>query len=642
MRLSNSGSAQDLRNRAITLVVLFSILLGLILARIWYLQIWKGDEYRQFSDRNRLKLKRLAAPRGQIVDRHFQLLADNRPRFDAYFIRGYASHLDHEIEVLGQIFQWSEEEVGRRKAEIRASPTYRERRIARDISWDQLAQIQARNFELSGVDIDVLAVRDYLYGDAFFHSLGYTGEINEIDLERLSSRFPERKYRLGDEVGVIGAELFYEAHLRGNEGRQFEVVDVRGRPVQRLGLDLFNQNIRTEPEAGKTVQLTLDLPLQLETVRAFGNQHGSAVAMSPKTGEILALVSRPAPDPNLFTRPVSPRFLQDLKSDPGKLFVDRSLAGVYPPGSTLKLVMATALLENKVVRPNTTYHCPGFFRYGRRVWRCHKRSGHGEVNLKKAVKESCDVYFYNAALLLGLDAMAEWSQKFGLGRQTRLGQELFVRDQNVERARLFNNEQRGFVPSSNWVRERQHTSIEGETINAGIGQGGNISTMVQLVRMVSAYASDSKIYHPQLVKAIRSPTGEAILEFSAAVEGTIQLDPMHLKEVMDAMTAVVNEVDGTALGSRVSEFKFGGKTGTSQVVSLQFTEDRKDVARNLQDHALFVGLAPMDDPQIAVAVVVEHGGSGSRAAAPIARAMVRNYLSRALALQSTSSKELKK
>lgn len=631
MRLSTPGSSNDLRNRAISLAIAFSLLLGLILTRIWFLQIWKGDEYRQFSDRNRFKIKRLAAPRGQIVDRHFQLLADNRPRFDVYYTRGYASDLEHELKVLSQIFQWSSDESAKRKSDVKSGSAYSEKRLARDISWDQLAQIQARALELNGVDIDVLAVRDYLYGDAFFHGIGYTGEINEVELERLSKRYPERKYRLGDEIGVIGAESFYEALLRGTEGRQFEVVDVKGRPVQRSGLNLFDQNLRVEPEAGKVLQLSIDLPLQLETIRAFGDEQGAAVAISPKTGEILALVSRPALDPNMFTKLVSSKFLQDLKNDPGQPFLDRTLAEHYPPGSTLKLVMATALLENQIVKPNTTYNCPGFFRYGRRVWRCHKRSGHGEVNLKKAVKESCDVYFYNAGLLLGLDAMSEWSKRFGLGRRTSLGQELFPRDGKVEKLKRFNSEQSGFIPDSKWVLEKGHTSIEGETINAGIGQGGYVTTIVQLARMVAAYASDSKLYQPQLVKSIRSPNGDTIQEFSAAIEAEIDLNPIMKNEVMSAMTAVVNEVDGTALGSRVSEFKFGGKTGTSQVVSLQHTEDKKDVARNLQDHALFVGLAPMEDPQIAVAVVVEHGGSGSRSAAPIAKAMVRNYLSRTLA-----------
>lgn len=631
MKLSNPNSVAELRHRAAALAIIFSCFLGLILIRLWYLQIWKGEEYRRFSDRNRFKIERLAAPRGQIIDRNGQLLADNRPRFDLQFTRAFSSNIDEEIKTLAEIFQWDEQTRLTKQAEVSKAAAYRSVRLARDITWDQLAQVQARSLELSGVDIDVLAVRDYLYGDSFFHSLGYTGEINEADLIRLSERYPERGYRLGDEIGVIGAEAFYERFLRGVDGREFHVVDVRGRPVQKSGLDLFDQKLRVEPQAGKTLQLTLDLPLQLEAIRAFGSERGAAVAISPQTGELLALVSRPALDPNIFTREVSGELLRKLRDRADKPFLDRSVAEHYPPGSTFKLIMATAALELGVIDTHTKYFCPGYFRYGRRVWRCHKRQGHGHVDLRDAIKKSCDVFFYNVGLLVGLDRMHEFSRRFGLGKRTHLGHEVFSKEGRLDRFFRFNFEQAGFIPDTRWVQEKGHTTIEGETINAGIGQGGYVTTVIQLARMVSIFANNGTIFQPQLVKNIRSPSGKILESYNSIVENRLRIEKIARDSVLDGMFAVVNEPEGTALGSRLRDFNFGGKTGTAQVVSLHRTENQDDLARELQDHALFVGLAPIENPQIAVAVVVENGGSGSRSSAPIAKAMVQNYLNRHLA-----------
>jgi len=253
VKLSDPYNISDLKPRTTILAVGFAIIFGLLMTRLWYLQIWKGEEYREFSDRNRFKIKRLSAPRGKILDRNGRLLADNRPRFDVNFTRGYSMDSDLELDVLRDIFHWTPEGLEEQKKAIKSSALYQSTPIARDVTWSQLAKIENRSLELSGVDIEVVAVRDYLYGDAFFHVIGYTGEVNEQDLKRLSKRYPERNYRIGDQIGVIGAESLLEGQLRGKDGKEFVVVDVRGRPVQQSGLNLLGKDTRIEPFAGKTV-----------------------------------------------------------------------------------------------------------------------------------------------------------------------------------------------------------------------------------------------------------------------------------------------------------------------------------------------------------------------------------------------------
>ncbi|TVQ78602.1 MAG: penicillin-binding protein 2 [Bradymonadales bacterium] len=631
MRLSDPYNTTELKSRAQFVAIGFAFLIFLLLFRLWYLQIWRGEEYRLFSDRNRFKIERISAPRGQILDRRGALLADNRPRFDIHVTRAFATNLDKELEALKSILQWSDEEFEERSRLVKAFPLYQSRRIARDVSWDQLAQVENRSNELSSLGIQVQSVRDYLYGDAFFHVIGYTGEVSEINLQRLRQRFPDRNYRLGDSIGVIGAESIYERFLRGSDGREFVVVDVKGRPVHRTNLRLFDQNTRVGARAGNSLELSLDLELQLTALRAFGDQRGAAVALDPNTGEILAMISRPSLDPNLFTRELTGRQLNALRERPDKPFLDRSLGEHYPPGSTYKMLMGAAALEEGVVTAEQSFHCPGFFRFGRRIWRCHRRSGHGHVDLREAIKVSCDVYFYNVALALGLDRMHRWAKQFGLGRRTNLGHEIFSNSPLAQFYR-FNSEQTGFVPNSSWVRRSGHTSLEGETINAGIGQGGNLMTVTQLARMTAAFGNSGQFFQPQLVRAQRRPGGDLIEAYESLLENQVQLKPETSALILDAMKAVVNERDGTALGSRIAEFSWGGKTGTSQVVALSLRpEDEDEIPFEMEHHALFVGLAPIENPKIAVAVIVEHGRSGSRAAAPIARAMVRNYLNRQVA-----------
>jgi penicillin-binding protein 2 len=624
MRLSDQYNVAEFRTRALVIAGFFAFLLLVLLSRLWYLQVMQGDIFREFSDQNRFKFEKLSAPRGQILDRHGALIADSRPRFNITYTRGYADDLKTEMAMIGDILLWSEEEVADRVERISRLGRYRAMALAEDISQDQLALLQLKSLQLPGLDVEVQAVRDYLYDDAFFHVLGYTGQINDRDLKRLQTLFPERNYVLGDQRGISGIEALQESVLRGRDGRNFVVVDVKGRKVNQEQWELLPETQRIDPQAGTDLRLSLDLGLQLEAVRAFGDQRGAVVAMDPRTGEILAYVSRPAFDPNIFTRVISTKEFAEIQSAEDNPFLDRVLGEHYPPGSTYKLVMAAAGLENGVIDAQTTHYCPGSFRFGRRSWGCHKRDGHGRMNIVQAIERSCDVFFYNLALGLGLDSMFSWSVRFGFGRRTFLGSE--VLEPRADRVFRFNSEQPGFIPYEDWVRSRRNTSVEGETINAGIGQGAYLTTMMQLARMTSALGNGGKIWQPQLILSEVDSLSATEVPKKARVENQIQLHDEARRIVLKGMQEVVMGEEGTARASRLPGLVWGGKTGTAQVVNLEVWRRRAKEIREFEDHALFVGLAPMENPQIAIAVIVENGGQGSRVAAPIAKKMVDYYL----------------
>lgn len=624
MKLSDPYNVAEFRNRSIVVGIIFSSLIGILILRLWYLQIWQGEQWRQFSDHNRFKIERLSAPRGQILDRNGNLLADNRPRFDFTYTRGYAQDLEAEMALVGQILGWNATELSEKMEKIRRSPKYQAVLVAEDLTQNQLALFELKSMELPGSDIGISSVRDFLFKDLFFHVIGYTGEFNEADLKLAKERFPEREYKLGDQRGIIGLESLHEGILRGRDGQNFSVVDVKGRRVNAAQWELLPQQTKSDPIAGKNIVLSLDLNLQMEAVKAFGNQAGAAVAFDPRNGEVLAYVSRPALDPNVFTKVISSESYKRMMSDPENPFLDRVVGEHYPPGSTLKLAMALGALENGAVDTNTTFYCGGSYRLGRRVWGCHKRDGHGRVEVVQAIAQSCDVYFYNAATAMGLDAMFSWATRLGLGRRTYLGSEALETGQ--ERIFRFNTEQPGFIPYEDWIHRRRHTTVEAETINSGIGQGAFLVTMMQLARMTAAFGNGGKIFEPLMVKSVSSFLNGIEKEFQSRLENRIEFSPYAIKAVQKGMEEVVFGALGTARAQRMPHIRMGGKTGTAQVVNLELWKKMSKGVKEYEDHALFVALAPLQDPKIAVAVIVEHGGHGGSAAAPIARKMVEAYL----------------
>lgn len=624
MRLSDPYNVSEFRSRSLTIAILFTVLIGILILRLWYLQIWQGDLYREFSDQNRFKVERLSAPRGQIFDRNGNLIADSRPRFDVLYTRGNSQDLETEMKILADVLGWEKEDFEQRFEKLKKSPRYQSQVMAVDVKTDKLALLQMKALDLPGLDIEVIAVRDYIYKDAFFHSVGYTGEINEQELQRLRDRFPERAYRRGDQRGIIGLEALNEGLLRGVDGRNFLVVDVKGRRINSEQWEMLPEATRVDPVSGTSLQISLDLGLQLEAVKAFGSLKGAVVALDPQTGQVLAYVSRPALDANWFTQVLTNDEFQSALNREDNPFLDRVVGEHYPPGSTFKLIMAAAALENGVIDERTTFYCPGSYRFGRRTWSCHKRDGHGRVDVIQAIAQSCDVFFYNVAMNLGLDAMFSWSNRFGLGRRTFVGSEVLTGPQ--DRIFRFNTEQTGFIPYEDWIRLKRNTTVEAETINAGIGQGAFLTTVMQLARMVAGVGNGGKIFQPQLVLSENPNDLKKKIELRSQLESHMVLNDKTRDIVLRGMEEVVSGPLGTGRGSRIPELRYGGKTGTAQVVDLEVWRKRAKGDRKFEDHGLFVALAPIQDPKIAVAVIIENGGHGGSTAAPIAKKMIQYHL----------------
>lgn len=636
MRLSDPYNVSELKARSIAIAVMFCILLGVLLIRLWYLQIWMGTTYRDFSDRNRFKIERLAAPRGQLLDREGRLLADSRPRFDVDFIRSNAIQYEYELRKIGQVLHWSEDDFQKRLQKINDASPYQTIQIAQDISFEELGGLESQSLDIPSVDIETNAVRDYLFSDAFFHSLGYTREIGPDDLKTLQMRFPERNYKSGDQKGMRGIEEIFEGLLRGQDGRDFIVVDVRGRRVNTDDWHLLPKAVREDPIAGKTMRLSLDLDLQMAGIKAFGEHIGAAVALDPETGEVLAYVSKPGLDPNAFTKVISTEDYRAMQEGDANPFLDRVAGAKYAPGSTLKLVMAAAALETGVISPTTTFFCPGSYRFGGNTWKCHLHSGHGTMNVVSAIEQSCDVFFYNTGFALGLDSMFAWSSRFGLGRATRVGNETSSAPGSIRAKELirFNSELEGRLPSVEYVRANRQTTVEAESINASIGQGSFEVTAMQLARMVAAIGNGGKVFQPQLVLDARSSLGGQPQVFKGQLETQFELSPQTQASLLRGMELVIEGSQGTARLSKLPGIKWGGKTGTAQVVAMEFQKLHGKKSKEYEDHALFVGLSPLDHPKIAVAVIAEHGGHGSSAAAPVAKAIVKAFMDKRAASEA--------
>jgi penicillin-binding protein 2 len=433
---------------------------------------------------------------------------------------------------------------------------------------------------------------------------------------------------------VKGVEALYESILRGHDGSDFTVVDARGRRVNQEQWKLLPKTVREDPVSGMGLMMSFDLDLQLETAKALAGKQAAAIALDPNNGQVLAMVSLPGLDPNIFAGVVKGDQMADFMERDDKPFLDRSLAEHYPPGSTFKLAIASAALEQGVIDENTTYFCPGYYKFGNRVWKCWDKQGHGRVNVVQAIERSCDVFFYNVGLALGLDSIYQWAARFGFGRRSFLGNEVFPG--KLETLFRFNSEQPGFIPNSEWVLSRRSSSVEAEIINASIGQGAVTVTLMQLARMASIIANGGRVYQPQLVLSTVGADGKPLQSFESKLENDILFKPKTLELVRRGMSEVVNGSLGTARASKISGLIYGGKTGTAQVAALNLT--KKFRSKSLEDHSLFVAVAPIENPKIAVAVIVENGGHGSSGAAPVGKLMIQTYLKDLIAKERNHEK----
>ncbi len=568
--------------------------------RLLYLQIIEGQELRRLSEINSIRLQDIDAPRGIILDRNGRTLVDNRPSFDLYIILKDAKPLDQTLARLARLMDEPVEDLSKRIQSARRGGGYTPILIKEDIGRDLLAAVEVHKYDLPGIIVHVTPRRHYIFNNHASHLLGYMGEIS---LEELQGT-PYEDCKGGDFIGKFGVEKAWEGALRGKRGGRQVEVNARGQVVRVL------KTVDAQP--GQNIYLTIDHELQKIAEEQLTDKAGAVVALDPNSGKILAMASSPSFDPNWFVVGMSRDQWNQLISNPFRPLENKAIQAEYPPASTYKIVSAIAGLQEGVIDEKTIIECPGYYKYGNRIYRCWKRAGHGEVNLVKALSQSCDVYFYQVGELLGVDILAKYAKAMGLGSATQV---------NLDR------ESKGLVPTMDWKYQRFGVPWQGgETLSIVIGQGYNLVTPLQMAGLVSMVANGGTRYKPFLIDALRTADGELVQQGRGEVVGQIKIRPHTMALVRRGLWEVVNDHKGTAFGSHIANLDFSGKTGTAQVVGRPKEGEGGDEQALPKDHAWFVAYAPSENPQIAVSVIVEHGEHGSSAAAPIAREVIRSYL----------------
>jgi len=561
----------------------------LISARLWYLQVMQGAYFRAQSERNSIKSIRLQPYRGNILDRSGRLLAGVEPSFNIGIVLKDAGDLEALLSKLEPLLDEPPMNVRMKLVAAKGQPAYLPVIIKRNAEWSTVAKIEARLYELPGVVVEVAPSRQYPYGKIAPHLLGYLAEVSLDQLKsgKFSHAVP------GDLVGKYGVEAKFETQLAGKSGYKRVEVDARGRMVRVVDVKL--------PKTGQDLSLTIDLDLQLAAEEALSGRPGAVVALDPRNGQLLVMASSPKFDPAIFANGLSREEWKALNDPLLTPLVNKAIQGQYAPGSTFKTVMAAAGLNENVVSQYSTFFCNGSMKLGRRRFRCWKKGGHGKTDLYKALVQSCDVYFYNTGLKLGVDRISRYASGFGLGKKTGI-------DLPGEKA--------GRVPTREWKYRRfREPWQKGETLNYSIGQGFLMVTPLQLARMISAVANGGMLYKP-----------EYILGKPAEKQARVPVKPQALAFIRHALEGVVADRHGTARTCRIPDLRVAGKTGTAQVVRQSKRKQDEKMAWRFKDHALFVAFAPVEDPQIAVAVIIEHGGHGGSAAAPVARAVIERWL----------------
>lgn len=593
-----AGGTPELRARLGWFVGAVTIAFLVLVGRLWQLQVIRGDRYFQASTDNFVKERFLSPVRGRILDRNGVVLVDNRPAFNVYVTPRYYSRSAHErlARILGLSPQdaeslWSSIEA-RRGAE-----RYRAMLVREDVDRDRLALIEQLRSELPGVDVEDVPHRYYPHGTLAAHVLGYMNQITEAEL----ARWKGEGYEPGDSVGRYGVEKQWEHYLRGKKGSERYVVDAKGqRKGEREAEALIAGPRWVPPVPGHNVVLTLDAELQRIAERALRHHPSGGVAVvEVSTGKIRALVSKPAFDPNAMTSGISRVELTQMEADPKKPFLDKTLRQHYYPGSTYKFVTLLAAIEDGLVTPEERVFCRGWHELGGRKFRCTK--AHGSVSYYEAMAQSCNVYFWQLAERVGMDRISRVARDFGFGAPTGIG---------------LNGDVAGRVPWKAWY-ERTGGFRIGYTLNTAIGQGDTEVTVLQLALAYAALANGGRLWVPQLVERVETASGKVVAEYPPTLRRRVQVSSRALAMVQRGLWGAVNDPNGTAFKARVDGLEVAGKTGTAQVRKLQKFEDGGDWNPH-RDHAWFAGYAPAHAPEIAVVVLVEHGGHGGRVAAPVA------------------------
>ncbi|MGD9334538.1 MAG: penicillin-binding protein 2 [Desulfobacterales bacterium] len=593
------------KHRLIRVMLCVSGAFFILLIRLFYLQVIQGQELRRLSENNCIRLQSTDASRGMIFDRNGILLVDNRPAFDLSIILKDARPVDRTIEKLAKLIKVPMSELMKKighNGHNKGISFYKPILLKQDIGRDALAAVEVRKFDLPGIVVNVKPRRHYIKSQSAAHLIGYLSEINSDELK--SGKHPECKG--GDFIGKFGVEKVFERFLKGKRGGRQVEVNVMGQVVKVL------KTVDALP--GQNIYLTIDYILQKKAETLLEGEAGAVVAMDPETGKILVMASSPSFDQNAFVNGMSHKQWESLISNPLRPMENKAVQGEYPPASTFKIVTAIAGLEEGVIDENTTMHCPGHYKYGNRIYRCWRRGGHGSVNIVKALSESCDVFFYQVGQKLGIDRLAFYAKACGLGSATGIN---------------LDDEAEGLIPTSAWKKWRTGISWQGgETLSVAIGQGYDLSTPLQMLVLTSALANGGTRYKPLILQSVKTADGDIVIHNRRQVIGRLPAGKKTLSIVKRGLREVVNSPRGTGWIAHIKGIDVSGKTGTAQVVGRANDPhlSEKDMPEQFKPHAWFVSYAPSVDPQIAVAVFVEHGGHGSTAAAPIAKEIIRTYL----------------
>ncbi len=589
----------------VAVIIAFTVLL----ARFVYLQVVQHMYYHTKAEDNRISIVPVAPNRGLILDRNGVVLARNYAAYTLEIFPRKVANTERTINELAQLVEIQPRDRSRFRKLIVEARNAESLPIRTRLGDEEVAKLAVNRYRFHGVEIKARLFRQYPFGDVASHAIGYIGRIDDRDQERLAELGVEANYRGTDYIGKSGIEASYQQALHGTTGFEPVEIDAAGRGIRTLP--------GTSAQAGDNITLTIDIRLQEVAERVFGDRRGALVAIEPSSGGVLAFVSKPGYDPNVFVDGIDPQSWAELNNSPDKPLNNRAIAGVYPPGSTFKPFMALAALELGKRTPKSTIFDPGYFVFGERRFRDSQAGGHGTVDLYQSIVKSSDTYYYQLANDMGIDAIAAFMGQFGFGSRTGIDLE---------------GEAAGVLPSPEWKikrfkRPEQQKWYAGETISIGIGQGYNAYTPLQLALATATLANDGVMYRPRLVSHISNPaTGERRIVAPEMIH-RVPVQDKHIEFVKGAMAGVNKEGTG-ARAFAGAPYTSGGKTGTAQVIAMKQNEayDEKKVAERLRDHSLFIVFAPVENPRIALAVVVENGGFGARAAAPIARAVLDYFM----------------
>lgn len=594
--------------RLIALVILLVLLTALLVARLWYLQIYANDRFEVLSKDNRVRLMPVPPVRGQIYDRNGKVLAENVPVFTLEISPNKVDDMDVLLDELAKIVEVTPSEIDKFRSQVRARPGFEAQVLKLNLSDEEMARFVVNRHRLIGAQVEARLQRNYPYGAELVHVLGYVGRINQRDTERID----ERAYKGTDYIGKLGIEAQYEDHLLGQVGVEQVETNAHGQRIRTLE--------RTNPISGDNIYLNIDADLQIKAREYLAGQRGAVVAIEPASGDVLAFVSQPVYDPNKFVNGIDHLSYNQLRDDINRPLLNRVLSGRYAPGSTIKGLVSMVGLENGW-NPNQQVVCNGYFtlKGSSHRYRCWKRQGHGPMSLADSIVHSCDVFYYQLSSTLGIDRIAQFLKEFGLGDRTGID---------------LPSEPTGLIPSRDWKRERYGVSwYPGDTLNTGIGQGFMLVTPLQLGVMTATLANRGERIEPRIVDrlehAVEGQITRDVLPQNGASLGKVSANKGSYEHIIQAMHDVVQGPRGTARRSGLgAPYTIAGKTGTAQVVGIPqgAKYDESILSEFEKDHALFISFAPIEDPKIAVAVIVENGGSGSSVAAPVARKVMDYYL----------------